>query len=341
MGTDAISYSPASTAYPVCRVGDDALDDVAPDDAAPEDIPGTAGDARALRSTPRDLLMGRSLRDLLSDALEAPNQCRAPAANTASLQPGYTREQFESEHVYSDAPAAAKKRAIDDAFIGGDLARGALVRLDNPDYLKYLISASSGGKVQVQDHGPTGKLQFFIVRGGAEGFLPAWAKGTNAADYHFDTTDTSGKTSSTRMNYDDMVAVFDDKGKLVGAARLERPLQIPGRISQKTADGAYNDWSDKDVFAYRNQTRGWVPYTGIGVRDGHRGRDVTIDMHKHEATNGCILIDDPDTPALDDPQIDTFEPKLIHDVLAAVGRSTVSTADGTIELGKMRMTTIK
>src|ERR1700674_2868844 len=72
---------------------------------------------------------------------------------------------------------------------------------------------------------------------------------------------------------------------------------------------------------YRNARRGWIPYLGLGVDDGMRGKVATVDMHKQEATNGCIFIVDPATPEMDDPdpnKLGEFEPKLIRDILAAV-----------------------
>ena len=66
-------------------------------------------------------------------------------------------------------------------------------------------------------------------------------------------------------------------------------------------------------------------------------------MHKQEATNGCIFIVDPATPEMDDPdpnKLGEFEPKLIRDILAAVGRTEADTK-GRFNLGKMHVVDIK
>lgn len=71
-----------------------------------------------------------------------------------------------------------------------------------------------------------------------------------------------------------------------------------------------------------------------------RGRKATVDPHKQEATNGCIFIVDPDTPAMDDSNLDTFEPKLIHAILASLGRKAEDTKSR-VSLGIMHTAEIK
>ena len=102
----------------------------------------------------------------------------------------------------------------------------------------------------------------------------------------------------------------------------------------------YNAWDGKEVFVYRNARPGWIPYLGLGVEGGMRGWKATVDMHKQEATNGCIFIVDPDTPAMDDSNLGTFEPKLIHDILASIGRTAKDTK-GRASLGVMHTVEIK
>ena len=248
------------------------------------------------------------------------------------------RAKYDVDHVYSAAPEAAVKRAIDLSIIGGDYKRGNEVRIDNEAYLKRLIEEASGGKRSVP--GVTSGLEFFIIRGGAEGFLPSSLRGQDASNVTLSGATTSGAKSLTfRFDDNDLLVVFDSKGSLVSSARLERPLFITGMWTQKTADKVYNSWADKKVFVYKN-TNFSIPYLGLGVEDGFRGKSATVDMHKQEATNGCIFIVDPKTPALGDANLGKFEPQLIQDILSKTGIS-VSAVKSKISLGVMRVIEIK
>ena len=231
------------------------------------------------------------------------------------------------------APEAATKRAIDLQIIGGDYSRGREVRMDSESYLKRLIEIASGGNQKVGAAGAREKLQFFIVRGGAEGFLPLSLATEDASNVAMSSATTAGrKVITSRFDRNDLLAVFDGGGKLISSARLERPLLITGIWSQRTADKVYNAWNNKEVFIYKN-TSFDIPYLGLGVRDGMRGKVATVDMHKQEATNGCIFIVDPTTPSMDDSNLGKFEPKLIQDILASTGRRVEDTK-GTISLGR-------
>jgi hypothetical protein len=207
--------------------------------------------------------------------------------------PSPQESKFYAEHVYSAAPEGAKKLRIDLEYIGNDFSRGAEVRIDNGAYLGYVVEKASGGKVKAASGG---KMQFVIIRGGAEGFLPAQFRGIDASNV----VEKSGMTPSGpealtfRFDDNDLLAVFNNAGGLVSSARLERPLFISGLWTQKTADKVYDAWADKEVFIYRN-TSFDIPYLGLGVVDGFRG-DHTVDLHKQEGTLGCIFIVDPATP---------------------------------------------
>ena len=169
------------------------------------------------------------------------------------------KDKYEKSHVYSTAPEAITKRAIDLKIIGGDFRRGGEIRLDSEAYLKRLIELASGGrkKVGVVGSKVKARLQFFIIRGGAEGFLPGWLSGQNASDVVTPGEATDGKKARTfRFDHNDVLAVFDGNGKLISSARLERPLSITGKWTQKTADKVYNSWDGKEVFVYRNARPG-------------------------------------------------------------------------------------
>lgn len=247
--------------------------------------------------------------------------------------------KYNKDHVYSAAPEAAAKRTIDLQIIGGDYSRGHEVSMDNEAYLKRLIDIVSQRMLSA---GPSPEVQFFIIKGGGEGFLPAYLAGENAGQFVSTSVSTSGVTSTQSIfDQNDLLAVFDKVGTLVNASRLERPLYLPpskGFVgwSKKTAERVYASWANKKVFIYAN-TSFEIPYLGLGVRDGMRGNVATVDIHKQENTNGCIFIVDRNTPAIDDSNLGAFEPKLIRDVLTNLGLSPSNVGTKHIPLGIMRV----
>lgn len=248
-----------------------------------------------------------------------------------------SKAQFDRDHVYSKAPEAARKRDIDLQIIGDDYRRSAEISLNNGDYLKELIRLGSNSKQKVSDSAR--KIQFFIIRGGAEGLLPADMAGKDASNVLFPGSTTSGKKSPEfRFDNDDLLAVFDPRGKLIGAALLQRPISITGIWTEKTANAVYNTWNSKEVSIYRNKNFD-VPYLGLVVDDGMK-KKAWVDLHKQEATNGCIFIVDPNTPEYGTEELLKFEPKLITDILASIGKRP-DQVTGTISLGIMHLVDIK
>ena len=251
---------------------------------------------------------------------------------------------YDIAHDYSLAPEARRKRAIDLEIIGGDYGKSGDIRIDNEGYLKKLIAIASDGKQKVSTN--AGALQFFIVQGGAEGFLPDDLRKIDARNNVTHWPDTGGKTGETDFDENDLLAVFANDGQLVGSARLSRPTYVQGRISRKTANRVYEAWGGKTVFIYSNKTPGWIPYLGLAVDDGFRdgsankGSKVSIDLHKQEETNGCIFIIDPATPDVDKPELHTFEPELIKKIMAAKGIDAAKLAKGRVTLGKMHVVKI-
>jgi hypothetical protein len=244
---------------------------------------------------------------------------------------------FDKDHVYSRAPEAARKRDIDLRIISDDYARSSEISLKNPDYLKQLIVFASNGRQKVGTSAK--KIQFFIVRGGGEGFLGQDMAKENAGRVRVAGTTTDGKSSlSFRFDNNDLIAVFDAGGGLIGAALLQRPLSIPGAWREKTANKVYDAWHNKGVSIYRN-TNFDIPYLGLVVADGMK-KTAWVDLHKQEATNGCIFIVDPATPGVDQPTLHDFEPRLIVDILAAIGKKPAD-VKGTIHLGTMRVVDLK
>jgi hypothetical protein len=245
------------------------------------------------------------------------------------------KAKFDRDHVYSKSREAARKRDIDLQIISDDYSRSAEIRLDNADYLKALIRLGSNGKQSVSDHAR--KIQFFIIRGGGEGFLHSSLAGSDAGNFPVTSETTAHKKSTSRFDLNDVMAVFDPKGKLIGAAALQRPISIPGRWTEKTANAVYNAWHNKEVAIYRNANFD-VEYLGLVVDDGMKHR-AWVDLHKQEATNGCIFIVDPATPEYGTKELDTFEPKLLMDVLSSIGKRPEQ-VKGTIRLGIMHLVDI-
>lgn len=244
---------------------------------------------------------------------------------------------FDAAHVYSTAAEARRKRRFDLDLVGDNFKRGGEIRLDNEAYLKRLIEAASGGRYKV---GAAKAMQFFIVRGGGEGFIPYGdLAGRDSSDYVATGVNTRGKTTEIHWDLNDLLIVFDSTGALVSAAPLLRPMSITGMLRRKTSSRVYNAWHNKQVFVYRN-TNFDIPYLGLAVRDRFRGKGVTIDMHKQENTNGCIFIYDRNTPKLSDPKLKTFEPRLILDVLRAAHIDATKVTARAIDLGWMRMVDI-
>lgn len=244
---------------------------------------------------------------------------------------------FDRDHGYSLAPEAARKRDIDLQIIGDDYKRSREISITNEKYLKELIRLGSHGKQVVSDRAK--KIQFFIVRGGAEGFHGEALSKVNAGDFTSGGQTTDGKKSRTfRWDLNDLLIVFDPKGKLIRAAFLQRPISISGKWRAETSTAIYNTWHDKGVSIYRNTNFG-VPYLGLVVSDGMKDKGW-VDMHKQEATNGCIFIVDNTTPEYGKPELDAFEPKLIHEVLASIGKKAED-VKGMISLGVIKTVTIK
>jgi hypothetical protein len=252
---------------------------------------------------------------------------------------------FEATHVYSAAPEAGPKRRIDLALMGGDFANRAKIDMNSADYLRQLVYLASGGRKVVRT-GAKG-LQFFMVKGGGEGFLDPYYSGRDASREIISDGATTATSGGVVMIFDnnDLLAVFDGNGKLLGAALLERPIVItdpsrrnPQMWTEGTANRIYDAWDGQPVTLYRNKNFDIV-YYGLMVHDKlgwYAARKVMVDLHKQEATNGCIFIVDPATPPLSDPaRLNLFEPRLIKDIQSHIGARSKS------NIGTMHVIEIK
>jgi hypothetical protein len=231
-----------------------------------------------------------------------------------------------AELVYSSASEAAAKRALDRQLLAENTP--SYIRMDSESYLRDLIRYGSKGRIEVRDKARG--LQFFIVRGGAEGFLWSDLAGIDASRYRVGSTTTSGASGNvTVFDLNDLLAVFDAKGTLINSCILARPISIstakdPLFWTERTAEKVYAAWDNSPVSIYRN-TYFDIKYYGLWVNDSagyYANGWVRIDIHKKEATNGCIFIMDPNTPdysAATKSILSAWEPQLIKDIQAAVG----------------------
>ena len=278
------------------------------------------------------------------DWIDSGTLCRTKSSLPGSVGMNPAKASFDRAHAYSLAPEARRKRAIDLEIIGGDYTKSGDVRIDNGAYLKKLIEIGSDGSQKVRSNARD--LQFFIVRGGGEGFLPDALRRVDARNNVIHWQSTDGKTGQIDFDENDLLVVFKPGGDLLGSARLRRPTYVQDRISHLAAARVYDAWAGKKVSIYRSAHPGWIPYLGLAVDDGFRdgsanqGRKITIDMHKEEQTNGCIFIVDDKTPKLDDPDLRTFEPALIVSILNEKGLNAASFPSGSVYLGIMRVVTI-
>jgi hypothetical protein len=233
---------------------------------------------------------------------------------------------FEASHVYSTGPKAGRKRMIDEQIMGSDRAKQDIIDMSNEAYLKELIKVSSKNSVTVSSHARG--LQFFIIKGGGEGFLDASYGGQDASNEVVGGGATTSGAPGTIMRFDstDLIAAFDAHGVLISSALLRRPLSIqhPNIWSEHAANAVYDAWDGQPVSIYYNKNPHWdIHYYGLWVNDSRgyyaSGR-IRVDLHKEEATNGCIFILDPNTPPYSAKlALNNFEPKFIKDIQRSIG----------------------
>jgi hypothetical protein len=262
---------------------------------------------------------------------------------------GMMREfRYNVMHTYSKAPEASAKRIIDLEIMEHDFANGHRIDMTSETYLKELIKRASHGKFSV--NGGSQGIEFFIIRGGGEGFLDGRFrdKDANRDIRHYGST-TAGEVGSTFIfDCNDLIAAFDKKGKLISSALLERPISIsrrddPNFWREITANKVYDAWDGQWVSLYQN-TYFFYKYNGVKcyglwVNDSEKfytGGSVRIDIHKQEQTDGCMFIVDPATPPLTSKTaLDNFEPQFIKSIQSEIK------AKAKVGIGKMHMIIIK
>lgn len=272
------------------------------------------------------VVQGQSARELLRPARAA----RGPTVHAVQRIPSAgdtspAEQLFNATHVYSKAPEAARKRKIDEDIMGGDFSKGSLIDMSSGAYLKELVRRASKGQTTVK--AKSKELQFFIVKGGAEGFLPSAYRGIDASNITRSSVTTTGAPGTTmRFDNNDLICVFGTEGQMISSALLQRPLSItnPNIWTEQTANKVYDAWDNQYVSLYKNQNPNFdIKYMGLQVDDKlgyYQTGKARIDLHKQEATNGCIFLVDPNTPSYSDPaKLSAFEPKFITDVMNEVG----------------------
>ncbi|MGD9615486.1 MAG: hypothetical protein AB7H90_08780 [Alphaproteobacteria bacterium] len=251
-------------------------------------------------------------------------------------------------HTYSKAPEASAKRMIDLQIMENDFAKGHRINMQSEEYLKELIKRASGGRFKAI--GGSSGLEFFIIRGGGEGFLDPRYRDKNASrDIRFYGSTTAGEVGSTFVfDCNDLIVAFDKRGKLISSALLERPISIalrndPNFWTESTANQVYDAWDGQWVSLYQNTyfflKYNGVKYYGLWVSDSknfYATGKVRIDIHKQEQTNGCIFIVDPATPSLaNKAALDDFEPLFITSIQSEIKAKVRQ------NIGKMHIVTIK
>jgi hypothetical protein len=77
--------------------------------------------------------------------------------------------RYNVSHTYSKAPEASAKRMIELDIMENDFANADRIDMTSEIYLKELIKRVSNGKFNVK--GGASGIEFFIIKGGGEGFL--------------------------------------------------------------------------------------------------------------------------------------------------------------------------
>jgi hypothetical protein len=235
--------------------------------------------------------------------------------------------------TYSNSNTGRWKQSLD-AEIG---KTGVGVDYRKEDYLKQLVRMCTDYSSTVSDHDTA--IQFYMIDGGAEGFLDATYAGQDAGRL----TERYGTTGWITFDDNDLLIAFDKTGKLINASRLRRPLSItyPGvSWTEATANKVYNAWDNRPVNLYYNANFN-VRYYGLAIDDSigfYRGSGVdkngkkvkvervNIDLHKEEGTLGCIFIVDAGSPVYNanvtDTMLSHFEPQFIKDIQKTIGKNT-------------------
>jgi len=229
----------------------------------------------------------------------------------------------------------------------------------NEDYLKQLVRLCNDSQARVDNN--AGSIQFYIIDGGAEGFLDNKYAGRDAGRITEQYTDDDGFWAGvTIFDDDDLLVAFSKTGDPISSALLRRPISVElpkkehYKWTEEEADKVYKAWDNTPVTLYRNEHFN-VQYFGLAMQadkggyykgvwevDKDTGKKqfvrINIDLHKEEGTKGCIFIVDPDspvhTPNFTDRILSLFEPKFIREIQSAIKKPADS------NIGTMHMLSV-
>ena len=243
--------------------------------------------------------------------------------------------------AYSKSDTALWKRQLDAEIAKKHIAAD----MKDEAYLKMLVFFCTSGANPVSATA-TG-LQFYMINGGAEGFLDSSYASLNASKV----TEPYGDKWQISFDDNDLLIAFGKDGKLINSSLIRRPLSITDPSvdwREETANKVYDAWDNCPVVLYHN-TYFSVAYFGLMIKDkvGYYngtalGKDkkrhrINIDLHKQEGTLGCMFIMDDNNPLQQPPYnpsdtvLSHFEPQFIKDVMTAIGGKIGS------EIGTMHM----
>src|ERR1700722_601315 len=256
--------------------------------------------------------------------------------------------------TYSKSNTGSWKRSLD-----AEIAKAHVpIDFHNEEYLKQLVRLCNDYQDWVENN--AGSIQFYIIDGGAEGFLEDSYAGRDAGRITEQYFEDRGWVGSTIFDDNDLLIAFSRSGGLISSALLRRPISIElpksenYRWSEEEAEKVYKVWDNTPVSLYRNDNFN-VKYFGLAMQADTGGyykgawevnKDtgkkeyvkITIDLHKEEGTKGCIFIVDPDNPAhtpnFTDKTLSLFEPKFIRAIQSAINKPTDS------NIGTMHMLSV-
>jgi hypothetical protein len=240
--------------------------------------------------------------------------------------------------TYSKSNTGSWKRSLD-----AEIAKSHVqIDFHNEDYLKQLVRLCNDSQAWVDNN--AGSIQFYIIDGGAEGFLDDTYAGRDAGKVMEQYTEDRAWAGSTIFDDNDLLIAFSRTGSLISSALLRRPISVElpknehYRWTEEEANKVYKAWDNTPVSLYRNEHFN-VQYFGLAMKadkggyykgvwevDKDTGKKqfvkINIDLHKEEGTKGCIFIVDPDnpvhTPNFTDKTLSLFEPKFIREIQSAI-----------------------
>jgi hypothetical protein len=256
--------------------------------------------------------------------------------------------------TYSKSDTGSWKRSLDAAIAKDHIP----IDFHNESYLKQLVRLCNDYQAWVDNN--AGSIQFYIIDGGAEGFLDDTYAGRDAGKVLEQYIEDRTWAGSIIFDDNDLLIAFSRTGSLISSALLRRPIHVDlpkkenYRWTEEEADKVYKSWDNTPVSLYRNENFN-VQYFGLAMQADKAGyykgvlevdKDtgqkkfvkINIDLHKEEGTKGCIFIVDPNnpvhTPNFTEKTLSLFEPKFIREIQSAIKKPADS------NIGTMHMLSV-